>query len=263
MRYKEEFKSLVDEMEKRYQKANEEYAGSIAGALVRDGSAGKERLFHITIEGGTRKRRVITNNDYMIRKLFRKKYLETELKLLSKNLKALRRLIDSYEDPDADNIMYNMPDRYRRLPDKFMISGIACSQNLRRWAEAPFEQSTYELQEKIHKTSRGLKVRTKSEVIIAEKLDMAEIPYRYEEMLYIESFSFAPDFTIITEDGLWYWEHAGRMDKPSYLRRHKWKMDMYERAGIVPWKNLIVTYDDENGALDSRIIASEINNKLL
>lgn len=38
---------------------------------------------------------------------------------------------------------------------------------------------------------------------------------------------------------------------------------MYERAGIVPWKNLIVTYDDETGNLDLRMIEAEIRNRLL
>ncbi|MCQ4635662.1 hypothetical protein NE619_02885 [Anaerovorax odorimutans] len=47
------------------------------------------------------------------------------------------------------------------------------------------------------------------------------------------------------------------------MKRHKWKLAMYEKAGIVPWKNLIVTYDDENGNLDARIIEAEIINKLL
>lgn len=263
MRYKEEFVSLLDEMEKRYQKANEKYATCMPGALVRDSSTGKERLFHIIREDGVRKRRVITDNDHIIGELFRKKYIETELKLLSKDIKALKRFINIYDDFDADNIIANMPDRYSRISEKYICSDIACKHNLMQWAEAPFEQSTYEPKEKIHKTSRGIKVRTKSEVIVAEKLDASGIPYRYEEMLYIESFSFAPDFTIMTENGLWYWEHAGRVDNPSYIRRHKWKMNMYEKAGIFPWKNLIVTYDDENGALDSRIIAAEINNKLL
>jgi len=38
---------------------------------------------------------------------------------------------------------------------------------------------------------------------------------------------------------------------------------MYERMGIVPWKNLIVTYDTEDGGLSSAVIEAEIRNKLL
>ena len=45
-------------------------------------------------------------------------------------------------------------------------------------------------------------------------------------------------------------------------------MMMYESAGIVPWKNLIVTYDmfegnNEVGFFDSRIIDTEIRTKLM
>ena len=48
-----------------------------------------------------------------------------------------------------------------------------------------------------------------------------------------------------------------------YMVRHKWKMEQYASVGIVPWDNLIVTYNDIYGNLDMRIIESEIVNKLL
>lgn len=38
---------------------------------------------------------------------------------------------------------------------------------------------------------------------------------------------------------------------------------MYEAGGIVPWKNLIVTYDNEEGHMDTRLIDAEIINKLM
>lgn len=60
-----------------------------------------------------------------------------------------------------------------------------------------------------------------------------------------------------------YWEHCGRTDDVPYMKRHKWKLAIYEKAGIVPWRNLIVTYDDENGGMNSRILEAEIAYKLL
>ena len=47
------------------------------------------------------------------------------------------------------------------------------------------------------------------------------------------------------------------------MKHHKWKLSMYERAGIVPWKNLIVTYDDDFGNLNIARIESEITTRLL
>jgi len=106
-------------------------------------------------------------------------------------------------------------------------------------------------------------VRSKSEVLIADKAVLYGLPFRYEEVIYIENYRFAPDFVFLVEGELKYWEHCGRVDDPKYMRCHKWKLDMYEKSGIVPWKNLILTYDDENGGIDSRIIDAEFQNKLL
>ena len=39
-------------------------------------------------------------------------------------------------------------------------------------------------------------------------------------------------------------------------------MELYESAGIVPWKNLIVTYDN-NGDLNLPMIKSIIENEVL
>ncbi|MCI8609744.1 MAG: hypothetical protein HFE73_08885 [Firmicutes bacterium] len=47
------------------------------------------------------------------------------------------------------------------------------------------------------------------------------------------------------------------------MERHKWKLSMYEKAGIVPWKNLIITYNDSQGNINMKIVESEIVNKLL
>lgn len=265
MRYKEEFRLLLDGLEKRRQKANEEYAKCPPGALVREIRGGKTILFDLVKENGTRKRRVITDDSEAINALARKKYLETELDVLNKDIAALNKLISEYTDTSVDTIIEKLPERYKELPREsfFRSNDMTSSSNRHHWASQPYQQSTFEPEEKIQMTSRGLKVRTKSEVIVAEKLDEADIAYRYEQMIYIEGFSFAPDFTIMTKDGIKYWEHAGKVNDKGYLRRHRWKMEMYERAGIVPWKNLIVTYDDPKGGLDSRIIVSEIRNKLL
>jgi len=47
--------------------------------------------------------------------------------------------------------------------------------------------------------------------------------------------------------------------------RHKKKMDLLEQAGIVPWKNLIVTYDNDaviNVPLIKSIIEKDVIPRL-
>ena len=40
-------------------------------------------------------------------------------------------------------------------------------------------------------------------------------------------------------------------------------MRIYAEAGIVPWKNLIITYDSEDGILDLEAVEAEIKNKVM
>lgn len=193
-------------------------------------------------------------------RLARKRYLEESLIVIEENIRWLKKMTDKYRDIDRKSIVGRIPDEYAKLLDK---DEAAWDSKKAIWMAEDYAKSTYNTWEKDHVTAKGLKVRSKSEVIIAEKLDFYDIPYRYEEMLYIRQYAFAPDFTILTKAGMKYLEHAGLVDDERYMSRHNWKMQMYAKAGIVPWKNLIVTYDEEDGGFDSRIVESEIVNKLL
>lgn len=215
---------------------------------------------HLYSERGRQIRRGITKDREMIRILARKKYLQKSLALLEKDITLLETFMKKHRAPTPDNIIKHLPEAYSRLmPEDFLPQG----QSQSGWAAEPFEKSTWHPEELSHITGRGLVVRSKSEAIIADKLDHYKLPFRYEEILYIENKSFAPDFKILSRNGIVYWEHCGRVHDKKYMRKHNWKISMYEKAGIVPWKNLIVTYDDEQGRLDIRIIESEIKNKLL
>lgn len=108
----------------------------------------------------------------------------------------------------------------------------------------------------IHRTVRGELVRSKSEVIIANALYYNGLDYEYEPELVIENKVKRPDFKVEDYDTgiVWYWEHCGMMTDPQYRKRWEDKKKFYEKNGIVEGKNLIVTYDDENGGLDSDLI---------
>lgn len=56
---------------------------------------------------------------------------------------------------------------------------------------------------------------------------------------------------------------SGMTNDENYIRHHRWKMNIYEKMDIVPWKNLIVTYDDEYGNVSIPLIESEIKYKLM
>lgn len=115
----------------------------------------------------------------------------------------------------------------------------------------------------INQTVRGEFVRSKSEVIIADRLHAAGVEYEYEKKLVMDGMIRYPDFTIEDDaSGLTvYWEHLGMLGDAGYRSRWEAKLALYARAGILPHEQgggpkgtLVITRDDERGGISSQQI---------
>ena len=58
-------------------------------------------------------------------------------------------------------------------------------------------------------------------------------------------------------------EHLGKVNDKDYMDRNKYKFDVYEQYGIVPWDNLIVSYSQSNGGINEKLIDNLIRGWLL
>ena len=107
---------------------------------------------------------------------------------------------------------------------------------------------------KLHrfKTSDGIYVKSKSELIIYEFLKSKGVVFLYERPLLIQNNLRYPDFTILRpSDGkIFIWEHFGMMDIESYAIRARQKIREYSCAGYWPFYNFIITYDFGDGKID-------------
>ena len=269
MEKRQEIYMFVSELEKRLQKVTKELAEAPEGCLHQIHSNKGTVFKQATIDkNGVRCRKSIMNNPSLMKRLARKEYLQTEARVLRQDLDILHRALQRYIEPDAENILMQLPKRFHTLPKEwfwFQSPESKLKDKISCWADAPYQQSDYKPEKKNKRTSRGLLVRSMGEVVCAERFYHHEIAFRYEQVIQIDGYSFAPDFTIMRpRDGkIIYWEHCGKPYDSEYMEHHNWKLKMYEKAGIVPWDNLIVTYSDENNNSDVKIIESEIINKLL
>jgi len=126
---------------------------------------------------------------------------------------------------------------------------------------------------RIHRTERGDLVKSKSELVIADKLHGRGVDYSYEQPLAVPGDCVRyPDFTIAdSARGInFYWEHCGMLNDPEYRSRWERKKRAYRNAGILPWEEgggengtLIETRDSDNGGLDAAAIASLIDRVLV
>lgn len=110
-------------------------------------------------------------------------------------------------------------------------------------------------------TLRGELVASKAEMMIADALAKAEIPYKYEEELVLEGHVLHPDFTILYHGRVIYWEHCGMMDKDEYVQTWRRKQELYTRNHITEGINLLITYEDGQRTLTQNQIESIIQTR--
>ena len=125
----------------------------------------------------------------------------------------------------------------------------------------------------IHRTERGDLVRSKSELVIADKLHARGIDYAYEQpLVFSDGRTRYPDFTIADHamGVTFYWEHLGMLDNLGYRARWEKKRAEYLKNGIRPPGDgggpegtLIETRDEPGGRLNAAAIASVIDGVIL
>ena len=137
------------------------------------------------------------------------------------------------------------------IPDDTFIQQWQCQSYIPK----PFEDSFPE-----HYTRKGERVRSKSEVLIANTLTDLGIPYLYEKPLYLEHTMLHPDFTIlhIKTREILFLEHLGMLDDPEYAETTVSKLHLYIRYGILPGKHLFMTFETRRSPLNIRILKSQL-----
>lgn len=115
------------------------------------------------------------------------------------------------------------------------------------------------------RTLHGEYVRSKSEVIIADRLAAFGVPYRYEVPLLLEHRLFHPDFTAYNRrTGRQYrWEHLGKMGDPEYSCDALSRLSLYSRNGIILWQNLLITWETQERPLMTEVVDLIIERYLL
>ncbi len=106
----------------------------------------------------------------------------------------------------------------------------------------------------------GFMVRSKSEVMIADKLYEDGILIHYEEQLPLYDTYSYPDFTtMIRINGKYIWEHYGAMDKDYYSNRTRGKILNYLDNHWLPEINTITTYETKQNPLSEELVNQKVH----
>ena len=155
-------------------------------------------------------------------------------------------LIDRFLKSYDRNILRNIYDSYPETRKSLIIPAeLPDHEYAAAWQAQEFQHKSFPEGFPEHYTARGERVRSKSEVMIADALDRAGIPYRYECPLYLDSCTIHPDFTIlrIRDRKEIYWEHLGMMDDPEYCANALQRIRLYEVNDINCGIDIIYTME--------------------
>lgn len=129
------------------------------------------------------------------------------------------------------------------------------------WKSVAYEKKEFEENMPEFYTANGERVRSKSEILIADTLRRYNIPYKYEYPILLDGLGTVyPDFICLNvrKHKQYVWEHFGMMSVSDYADCAVNRMEKYILAGYYPGENSIMTFETASHPLNTRIIAINI-----
>jgi hypothetical protein len=261
--FEDQIEALVCEMELKLQRHSQELAVIPDERIWRAKNGKKSRVYIVVRQNGRCVRRTMRTSGDLIPSL-RRKFTAACAIQDRKRLAILREaMVRLRAVRPEEELLDEVLAVYRDIAPDGIRLDVLSNGLFSEWERAPYKTSDYRPEGKRFRTSRGLLVRSKSEVMIAEMLYAYRLPFRYEQLLEVDGASYAPDFTVMRPDGsIAYWEHMGKVGDLRYYDRQLTKLRAYYTVGVVPWKNLIVSYDDDEGSLDTASIRALIKDRI-
>lgn len=274
--YDEKLKEILSMYEDLYEWFKYELNSSPEGKLICQKNGNSMQFMQLTNINGKRTRRGINRNPETIKALARKEFNTKAYEILSNNICLLKKAVAGQIPFDPQQIMQSMSNAYNLLPEEYFFDRNTLTidagldgetlMRIRRheeWWRKPYKEYWGYPENKVKTTSRGQKVRSISELLIAEALYKYSIPFHYEEILEVEGKSYAPDFTFEARNNeMLYMDYFGMMNDEKYAKRNIRKLDNYYDIGLIPGENLVVIFDSK-GIMNAGTIDAIIENEII
>lgn len=185
----------------------------------------------------------------LITQLARKTYYKKLILVLEKEIKNFNSILANSNPDTVFQVYENLNEGLKPF-----ISNVIKSeeQYAAEWKKLDYAKKPFRENEPQHITSFGLRVRSKSEILIAEALNRNHIPFRYEFPVTIKKYGTVyPDFYCLnprTHKEV-IWEHFGLMDNQEYAEKALKKIEDYMESGFSCKKNLCFTMESTNNPL--------------
>ena len=265
----EELEQLRDNLQRMKTRLAESADMKEKGTLVLKTTSGKPR-FYCKMDGSTRLEYLRSDQKARIIRLASKLHLRKLVRTASSEICQIDRCLKDLQSgrglSDIDDVYESLPGAVRELvgPSEFSSEGYA-----ERWkADRAKGRNTTKHYNAPLMTANGEAVKSKSEVIIADRLKAAGVPYVYEYKTVVDdrwAGMTYPDFYVLNKrtGQEYFWEHFGRMDDEKYCLNSQMKLEQYAKRNLVPGKNLILSFEGSIRPLSTEYIDFLIKSYLL
>ena len=186
----------------------------------------KAGTFHYLYYQGDKTIKYLRKNDSeTIKNLIQKKYLKLVQKAAKQEVKALSKAIELYPKTRMERVYEELPSELKEhalpiIPDDDQFAA--------KWQAEPFKPKPFRKDAPKLYTLKGERVRSKSEVIIADRLSILRMS----------------DRKVV------YYEHCGKMTDPEYTKDIPERANKYARIGIFQGDRLFYTFESAECPLD-------------
>lgn len=200
--------------------------------------------YYITTQKGDTKGKYITHRD--LRKavaIAQRDYNAEAGAVIAKQAAQIKDFLATFKPLETDETLAGLHPGRRALVTPVYEQD---EEFVHQWLHLPYTGKPFEINAPEYFTSSGIRVRSKSELIIADALTQAGVPYRYEYPTSIRGWgTLYPDFTCLkksTREEV-IWEHFGLMGDTSYVETFLQKIVHYASNDYILGKNLIATFE--------------------
>ena len=246
-----ELKKIVREKKRALKKAPE-------GSLRISRSHGSVQYYHRKGPSDYNGKYLAKKDQVLKRRIGQKEYDQMVLDAAEKEIAALEMFLKKTPERKAEEIYEHLSAERRGLVIPVLETD---EEFVRHWLEQTGGTKGFWEEGPELYTRKGERVRSKSEVIIANELAAENIPYRYEEEMYLKGFGTVhPDLKVLNVRlrRMVIWEHLGLIDDPEYAQNALRKILAYIENGYIPGVDLILTWETADRPLNLNTIREMI-----
>ncbi|MBR4947814.1 MAG: hypothetical protein IKZ29_04575 [Clostridiales bacterium] len=258
-----ELENLAQTIDKRIERITERIKNAPDGTLRISKTQNVNQYYHRKLSNDTLGKYIPRKDRSVAEGLAQKDYDIKLLEALTSQQKAIKQFLNTFDPDAAQQVFTNLTAARQALVTPEFLSD---EEYIEQWMNEPYERLGFKKDDQEFYTAKGERVRSKSEILIADALLRNNIPYRLEFPVYDGKIIIgAPDFKCLNvrlrKD--YYWEHLGKLGDEDYSNRNVKKLAQYTLADDFDETRLILTFETDKHPLNTKVIEAKIRRYLI